>query len=672
MQVTTPAAGVPLQPGDVVAVDVTGEPEVSGTYSVHANGTIDLPMIGAVAAEGRTTDDLETDITAGLTRFVRDPIVSVLQVGGATREVSILGAVNRPGTYDMRLHSHLLSLLAAAGGPTREADLERAMLIRGDEPALVAAPDADATGRRLPRDVKLEAGDTVFIPTLVERAVRVVGAVANPGLAPLEEDMTVSRAVLAVGGPAPGADLRSVQLLRGVERISLDLRSLIRPDAAPADAKVRDVRVELGDIVVVPQEQDLSIHVIGAVNAPGAQPASEADRASKAVALAGGATEPGDLSRAYILREGARIDLDLKPLLKPGSADPDATGRDAPIEPGDVVVVPEARPVFVLGAVQQAGALSPDRARTVTQALFGAGGLTAEADTASAYVMRSGELIRMDLRALLEEGDAAGDIALQPEDALVVPATAQVVHVAGEVEAPGAYPVTGDETLVDLLGLAGSLLPTANTRAAVLLRDEESEIVDLHALIEESDMAENRKLTPGDTLLVPKVQAEAYLFGELRQPGPQPIHEGDTIIDVIARAGGPSSAARIEKIALIRRTAGGELPEPAVQREAREEEEEAPSAARRGPQWPTRRWERQRSAAPSDDQPRREERAREKIYEGNRSIHLFDLAEVREGDPAYLARSGDVIWIPPRDLRQSMFDQMLRNLVTDWPFWALF
>ncbi|MFW5869002.1 MAG: SLBB domain-containing protein [Armatimonadota bacterium] len=665
-QVAPPLSSAPLQPGDVLAVEVADEPDLSGTYYVRPEGNIELPMIGAVPALGRTTGELTADITTGLKRYVLNPRVSIVQVGGAARAVSILGSVNGPGSYDLRLYPNLLSLLAAAGGPTREADLDRTTLIRDDEPALVAAPDADGTGRVLPRDVKLEAGDTVFIPSLTERAVRVVGAVAQPGLVPLEESMTVSRAILDLGGPLPSADLRSVQLLRGVERRTLDLRPIIRPESA-ADDEARDEHVQLGDIILVPERQDRNVHVIGAVNAPGPQPAVEAEHASKAVALAGGATEQGDLSHAYILRHGARIDLDLIGLLKPGSTHADDPGRDAPIQPGDIVVVPDSRPVFVLGAVQQAGHFPPDRARTVSEALFGAGGLTHEADRSSAYVMRAGEQIPVDLRELLEEGDASVDIALRPDDALVIPSTPQNVHVVGQVATPGAFPLSDAETLVDLWGQIGGALPTANMRACVLLRGANSEVVDMRALIDDGEVALNRTLEAGDTLLIPKISDEVYVFGEVREPGRQPIHEGDTIIDVIARAGGPSSAAKIKQIALIRRGDGADLSDERIRR-TREEE---PSAARPSRDWHSRRSGRPSPRASAEEDRSSEGRTREKIARGDRSIDLFDLAAVREGDPAYLARPGDVIWVPPKTIEQSIFQDMLRNLI-GLPFYALF
>lgn len=656
-----------LQPGDVVSVTVVNEPQLSGTYYVQSDGSIEMPMIGAVAAAGRTLGQLTAQIIPRLERYVRNPRISIVKAGGVSRLVSILGSVHSPGSYDLRMHPRLLSLLAAAGGPTPEADLDRVVLIRSDEPALVAATAAEGTRRTMPRDVTLEPHDIVLVPSLIERSIRVLGAVARPGPVVLFEGITVSRAVLSAGGAADNANLQAVQLLRGSERLSIDLRPILQPDTVAADLQAGDAPVQIDDIIIVPQRQPLAVHVIGAVHNPGPQLSSHADRASKAIALAGGATEDADLSRAYILRESERICLDLRDLLRPDGAEATESGRDASTTPGDVVVVPILRPVFVLGAVHQPGSIMPDGARTVTQALFGAGGLTADADAAGAYVLRAGEQIGVDLRALLEEGDARADIGLRPEDALIVPSTPQIVNVVGEVHNPGAHPIIDAETLVDLWGLSGGALPAGNAGACVLLRGSQSEIVDMRALIEDGAVEHNRRLRAGDTLLVPRIPDQAYIFGAVVEPGIHPIHDGDTIIDLIARAGGPTSLADISKVALMRRAAPQAVsarPERMSQRAAAEGETGGRST----------RWQDRRSSSgttrtrPAVREDPSAGRTAQTIQEGERSISLFDLARVQVEEPAYLARPGDVIWIPPRDLRQSHFDGMLRDILIRAPF----
>lgn len=663
---------LPLQPGDMISVEVAGEPQLSGAYYVDPRGTVDLPMVGSVPAAGRTAAVLTDEITGRLERYVLRPRVKVSHIGGAARMVSILGAVSAPGSYDQRGHAGLLSLLAAAGGPTPEADLRRTTLIRGDEQALVGAARSEGGRMAMPDNVSLQPGDTVYVPSVVDRAVRVVGAVGSPGLAVLEDGLTVSRAVLAAGGPRDDADLRYVQLLRATERSTLDLRPILRPDTVPPDVEADDALLQLDDIIIVPQLASRSVQVIGAVRAPGAHSARDAERVSRAIALAGGATEEGDLAAVYILREGRRIELDLRALLSVDGGEADGAEVDAATEPGDVVVVPQFRPVHVLGAVNQPGAVVAGAARTVSQALFTAGGLTPEADRSAAYIVRSGEQIRVDLEALLEQGDAAVDIALEPEDALIVPVAPQIVNVVGAVQAPGSYPIREAATLADLWGRAGGPLETANTSACVLLRDAESEVVNVRALIEDGAIEHNRTLRPGDTLLVPKIAQEAYVFGAVQKPGVISIQEGDTIIDIIARAGGPTSGAHVSRIALVRRSPADQMslePERRSLARPRSESEEASGAG----DWQDRRteWNTARTGSAPDDSLG-DEAVIERIEEGDRSLHLFDLAEVREDDAAYLARPGDVIWVPPVDLRRSSLNDMLREMLLRAPFYAFF
>ena len=662
-----PTPGSVLQPGDVFSVQVLNEPQLTGTYSVGTEGTIELPMIGEVRAEGRTVPQLTEDLTARLQPYVLNPRVTITQIAAPARWVAILGAVRAPGNYDHREHGKLLSLLAAAGGPAPEADLERATLIREGEAAPVGVVGAEGVRKPMPRDVSLEVGDTVYIPSMAERAVRVIGAVGSPGLVALHEGMSVSRAVLAAGGATREADLRSVQLIRGAERLSLDLRPVLRPESVSVEVEARDTLVHLDDIIIVPQKEAHTVHVIGEVRAPGPHLIAEADRASKAVALSGGATAEGDLSRAYVLREGARLELDLRTLFKPETADGADAAFDTSTEPGDVVVVPPLRPVYVLGAVHQPGPVMSDRASTVTQALFSAGGLLPDADTSTASVVRAGGQIPVDMGTLLENGDPTADIALQPEDALIIPTEPQLVNIVGEVQSPGAFAITDASTLADLWGLSGGALPAANLRACLLLRGDETETVDVRALIEDGVVEQNLPLKPGDTLLVPKIRDEIYVFGEVREAGIQPIHEGDTIIDVIARAGGPTSVARIDRIALVRRMDPDQTPpaaEPSTEspppvREPLEQTRERPDFRDR---WGAP------SREPAPAQPSRDPVATERIRDGDREIHLFDLAEVRDADPAYLARPGDVVWVPPRDLRRALFDDMLRGILMRAPF----
>ncbi len=655
--------GMELRPGDVLSISVQGEPELSGQVPVRPDGLIVMPLLGTVEAAGKTVTALADDLAKLLEKYLVNPIVSVIQVGGVPRVVSILGAVGVPGTYDVRQYPTVLTILAAAGGPKPDADLARAILVRDGQRVLIATEAVEGEPV-IPEDLTLQSGDAIIVPSLTERSVRVAGAVARPGLVMMEEGLTASRAVLAAGGPTETADLTAVQLLRGAERIDLNLRPILQSDRAREGEEARDVAVEIDDVLLVPAAHTQAVFVIGAVNAAGPQPANEARMASRAVVMAGGAGMTGDLSRAYILRDGQRIDLDLTPLLDPDNAPEGAQGVDALVQAGDVLVVPDQKPVFVLGAVKTPGAVSPHQAKTVSTAIVLAGGLADDADKASAYILRKGEQIEVDLAALFDEGDASADLPLQPQDALIVPNQPQVFHIVGQVLKPGTYPLEQAGTVLDAWALAGGPTLTANSSECVLLRGENAEVLNLDALVNEGDFAQNRELHAGDTLVVPKIQDEVYVFGQVVRPGAHPIHEGDSVIDVIADAGGPTAGAKVNAIAFIRRRPIEEARRKELYGRAAGTEErraERPRARARPGATTSREGELtpQQIAA-----QKRTEMVAQQLSEGHTAIRLFDLAKVPPGDARYLVHPGDLIYVPSVRVRESELKRILTNFLT--------
>lgn len=652
------AGGMILRPGDVLSISVQGEPDLTQQVYIRPDGLIFLPLLGEIEAAGKTVTQLADEMREDLRAYVVNPIVSVIQIGGLPRVVSVMGAVRQPGTYDVRQYDRLLAVIAAAGGPTPEADLARTVLVRDGEPARVVT-EVIPGEPIIPSDIQLQSGDAVIVPSLTERAVRVVGAVARPGLVMLEEQMTAARAVLSAGGAAETADLSRVQLLRGAERIALNLRPILRPERAAAGDEATDAELQIEDIIMVPEAASQAVFVIGAVASPGPQPAREAQRASRAVVMAGGATPAADLGRAYILRDGEQIALDLRPLLDPGSAPDDVGAVDGDIEAGDVVVVPDHEPVFVIGAVNTPGPVPPTDADTVSRAVVLAGGLTEDADREGAYVLRGGEQIPVDLAGLFDDADAAADLPLEPRDALVVPRRPQVVHIVGEVMTPGTYPLLEAETLLDAWALSGGPTLMADASATLLVRGGETEVVNIDALVHTGDMSQNRDLRAGDTVLVPRITDEVYVFGAVARPGAHPIHEGDTFIDVIADAGGPTTAANIKKIAVIRRS---------VVEEARRE---TLYGGREGPR--RERGTDGRPSAGSVERPRPGEERKpqsdvekvaQELAEGTKAVQLFELAKVPEGDERYLVQPGDVIYIPPKVTEPDEFRQIITQIVT--------
>ena len=112
--------------------------------------------------------------------------------------------------------------------------------------------------------------------------------------------------------------------------------------------------------------------------------------------------------------------------------------------------------IFMAGESKIPGSYAISSLSTVTQALFVAGGITEIGSLRNIQVKRSGQIIsNFDLYDLLIHGNSAGDIRLQSGDIVFVPVIDRVVFVDGAIKRPGRYEMLNDETLSDLIFMAG-------------------------------------------------------------------------------------------------------------------------------------------------------------------------------------------------------------------------
>jgi polysaccharide export outer membrane protein len=159
-----------LQPGDRILLQVTGEPQLSDTFTVRPGPAIDLPMLGTVPLEGVTRDSVQPHLTAFLARYLRAPQVRALVL----LRLGIAGEVVRPGFYALPSSAVLEDLIMAAGGMTQDARLEKATLMRDDD--VVLRPDevrhSIASARTLAA-IGIHSGDALQIPRRPDQEGRV-------------------------------------------------------------------------------------------------------------------------------------------------------------------------------------------------------------------------------------------------------------------------------------------------------------------------------------------------------------------------------------------------------------------------------------------------------------------------------------------------------------------
>jgi polysaccharide export outer membrane protein len=120
-----------IAPDDVVAVDVFGVSEFSGTFTIDALGRLRLPLVGDFQAQGLTVDELSAQVAQKLgASYLRDPKVQVAVKEARGRKVTIEGSVQAPGVYPIGNDTTLLQMIAMAHGTTDDANLRRVAVFR--------------------------------------------------------------------------------------------------------------------------------------------------------------------------------------------------------------------------------------------------------------------------------------------------------------------------------------------------------------------------------------------------------------------------------------------------------------------------------------------------------------------------------------------------------------
>jgi polysaccharide export outer membrane protein len=164
--------------------------------------------------------------------------------------------------------------------------------------------------------------------------------------------------------------------------------------------------------------------------------------------------------------------------------------------------------LYFLGKVGKPGVLNSKSEVTLLQALSLAGGLQESADLSMAYVARGTERVPVDFVKLLREGDLSQNIALNPEDTVVVPDNPRnVVYIAGEVKQPGMLPFVKERgwTALQAVVAVGGFTQFAKLGRAHLLREDGARRttipIDFNDLIRAGT---DIPLHPGDIVIVPQ------------------------------------------------------------------------------------------------------------------------------------------------------------------------
>src|SRR5438128_1221202 len=154
--------GYRLGPDDEVKVEIYGQPDLSVTTRVKADGTIRLAMLGAVDVRGKTSAELADAIAAGYAKggYLERPSVNVEVSQFVSRFVTVVGNVPQAGNYPLDRPYSVAAMLAKAGGSTTTG--ANAVILTpadGSGPVRISLADMNAGASR-----PLSPGDILFIP----------------------------------------------------------------------------------------------------------------------------------------------------------------------------------------------------------------------------------------------------------------------------------------------------------------------------------------------------------------------------------------------------------------------------------------------------------------------------------------------------------------------------
>lgn len=215
---TGPAAvaGYVLGPDDSIAVIVYGQNEFDIKTRIKSDGSIVMPLIGKVNAQGHTVLSLADEISSRLEKggYLRTPIVNVEIVDYGSRYVRVAGNVGSPGLVPLDRQYGILDILLRSGW-VRGSDT--IILRSADGKELKLNSDELARGGA-GSDIQLKPGDTVYVPE--GELVYVTGQVGRPGPYQLKPGMTVSELLAQAGGVSAGGSSSKFDLSREGKRES--------------------------------------------------------------------------------------------------------------------------------------------------------------------------------------------------------------------------------------------------------------------------------------------------------------------------------------------------------------------------------------------------------------------------------------------------------------------
>lgn len=418
----------------------------------------------------------------------------------------------------------------------------------------------------------LRTGKTSLVVNLGNiRSIQVVlsGEVVQPGSYTLPSLASVFHALYAAGGPNDKGSYRAIRVIRDREIIAeVDLYDFLLHGMNAAHLNLKDQ-----DIIHIPVYQQ-RVEITGEVKRSALFEVRDGENLQDVLGFAGGFNERAYTERIRILRNTSAE----KQILDVAHADFGGfIAQDGDRIQVDAILDRFANRVRIRGAVYRPGDYALEEGMTLGHLIRKASGLREDAFLSRGYIHRlnpdnSRALLAIDIQSI-NQGDKA-DIPLMREDEVVIHSLfdlreEQKVSIHGEIRFPGEFDFGTQMSIADLVQMAGGFREGATpSRIEVSRRVRNSDARSATAPIAETHVLDidhqlritdnDFKLEPFDIVYIRSAagyisQRQVRIAGEVLYPGSYTInHKDERLSDLIARAGGLTSAAYTDGASLQR------------------------------------------------------------------------------------------------------------------------
>ncbi|UJF18556.1 SLBB domain-containing protein [Vibrio sp. SS-MA-C1-2] len=575
----------PIGPGDQLNIELYGKQDQSYSVDVSRDGQITLPEIGPIDVAGLNFSELQANIQRIIKK--RSIGVSAKVTLGNMRmmQVYIMGEAEKPGAYNVNAITTVTQALIASGGVKEIGSLRHIQLKRKGQVVqnidmynLLLKGDTSS-------DIRLERGDTLFIPAKTTIAT-ITGAVNRPAHFELRNNTNLATLISNAGGTKANAYLKKVIIKRTTEQ------GVVVKDVDLSSVSGKQFVIQNGDEIQVTESNKQivdGIAVRGDIVRQGVYQYQSGMKISSIFNSIDSDLKPStDLHYALIVREDKKtkeikvLQFDLfNAITKSNSRD------DLTLEKKDQIFVfsngldveywseaqnktsedlkKEKEKEQQQLSQQYQNQLFQQNQQNLAQAQPGAENTNEDVqyDKNLGVVVEDADKIKDKVSSALDlvEDNSTNtrtkeieNIILRLQQQATYQNPVQVVNISGAVKYPGAYPLPVNGDLNQLIKAAGGLTEAAYLEYADLTRVKNNNNLDIvnqhvdlkHAIDDEPDTQILLQSKDRITILEKpgwKNEVLVTIHGEVTFPGQYSFKRGDTIEDLIARAGGLTTFA---------------------------------------------------------------------------------------------------------------------------------